>query len=158
MVADPAAADELQLSEAIVIEGLLWLSSYIAFRNKLIQLIVIIITFDNLDRSFPLAWEIFRANRIRIRRTHTHSHQSFSGLTAPKADEAVTLHPAVAPKAAATVVSPAGCRIPDTVKIEAVRPGSTDFSRGPSSGIPNSSHLATLTLSESDVSASLLSK
>jgi hypothetical protein len=51
MVADPAAADELQLSEAIVIEGLLWLSSYIAFRNKLIQLIVIIITFDNFDRS-----------------------------------------------------------------------------------------------------------
>jgi hypothetical protein len=41
-------------------------------------------------------------------------YRSSSGLTASKADEAVTLHQAIAPKAAATVTSPAGCRIPDS--------------------------------------------
>jgi hypothetical protein len=41
-------------------------------------------------------------------------NQSFSGLTARGADEAVSLHRAIAPEAAATAIPPAGCRIPDS--------------------------------------------
>jgi len=36
----------------IVIEGLLWLTSNVAIRNKLIKLIVIIITIEYFDQSF----------------------------------------------------------------------------------------------------------
>jgi hypothetical protein len=61
MLADPVAAGELQLSEAIVIEGLLWLTSNIATRDRLIQLIVIIIPFDNFDQLFPGSACGFRA-------------------------------------------------------------------------------------------------
>jgi hypothetical protein len=61
MLADPAAAGELQLSEAIVIEGLLWLTSNIATRDRLIQLIVIIKPFDNFDQYSQGTASGFRA-------------------------------------------------------------------------------------------------
>ena len=58
-----SAAGELLLSEMMVIEGLLWLTSNIASRNKLIQLIVIVMTIDHFDRFFPRG----PANPVMIR-------------------------------------------------------------------------------------------